>query len=77
MSDYGSECKDIGAKYILTAEHCKLAAESLQLSWKRPTTNSRQKGCIKYSDKTVYLNQAAQSGSGDGGVSSICLKGIL
>lgn len=75
MSDYGSECKDIGANYILTDAQCKRAAESLQLTWKWSITNTRPKGCYKGSNKEVYFNEAVQSGSRGG--NSICLKGIL
>ena len=77
MSDYGSECKDIGANYILTEEQCKRAAEGLQLTWKwsLTNTNTRPKGCYIGDSDHVYFNQAAQSGSFGG--TSICLKGML
>ena len=76
MSDYGSECKDIGANYILTEEQCKHAAVSLQLTRRWALTNSSPKGCIFYNyEKDVYFNGAAQSGGNK--AYSICLKGIL
>ena len=77
MSEDGTECKDIGANYILTEEQCKRAADSLQLTWKWSLTNSRPKGCYKAPNGNVHFNKATQSGSDLQHQNSICLKGIL
>ena len=90
MSDYGSDCDDLEASYILTEESCKEAAEDLQLKWIRSLdSNLRQKGCYsspkRFHDKVwkeVYFNNATDQNTDDGrpqylaGTQSICKNGI-
>ena len=76
MSHYGSNCDVIGAPYILSENHCKKAAEALQLQWKLWTNwNVHPRGCYETNSGNVFFNRI-EDGRTNNETRNICKKSI-